>query len=142
MPAGAAHRALQNAPPPGQALARRAAREAVSAGSGYIPPGALAALPLPPMFGHLCLVPLRPGADGLADDDEAAAGCDPAVPVCALVEALAMVRPRARLAPSAPAPTAVPMSGRVILTCFSFASPAGPAGPASPGRAAGARTDQ
>jgi len=43
---------------------------------------------------------------------------DFAVPV--LVEALAMVRPRARLAPSAPAPTAVPMSGRVILTWFSF----------------------
>src|SRR5262244_1654226 len=74
------------------------------------------------MFGHGCPVPLRPGADGLADADgaardEVAGVCEPAVPV----EALAMVRPRARLAPSAPAPTAVPMSGRVILTWFSFA---------------------
>ena len=142
MPAGAVPTAFQNPPPPGQALAGGPAREAVSTGIRYIPPGALAVLPLPPMFGHLCLVPLPPGTDGLADDDGAAAGCDPAVPVCALVEALAMVKPRARLAPSAPAPTAVPMSGRVILTCFSFASPAGPATQASPGRAAGAHTDQ
>ena len=55
--------------------------------------------------------------------------CVLAVPVFALVEALAMVRPRARLAPSAPAPTAVPMSGRVILTWFSF-TPPGPHEPA------------
>src|SRR5215467_7322346 len=80
---------------------------------------------LPPMFGHGWL-PLPPGADewadgdGLAWDDVADVG-ELAVPVFALVEALAMVRPRARLAPSAPAPTAVPMSGRVILTWFSFA---------------------
>jgi len=118
------------------------AREAVVPASRYTPPGALALPPLPPMFGHLWFVPVRPGADGLADADEAAAGCDPAVPVCAPVEALAMVRPRARLAPRAPAPTAVPMSGRVILTCFSFASPAGPPGRPGPGRAAGARADQ
>jgi hypothetical protein len=118
------------------------AREAVIAGSGYTPPGALALLPLPPMLGHLCFVPVRLGPGGFADGDEAAAGCEVAVPVCALVEALAMVRPRARLAPRAPAPTAVPMSGRVILTCFSFASPAGPSGRPRPGRAAGARADQ
>jgi len=94
----------------------------------YIPPALAAlALALPPMFGHGCPVPLRPGADGDGVAwDEVADVCELAVPV----EALAMVRPRARLAPRAPAPTAVPMSGRVILTCFSFASPAGPtAGP-------------
>jgi len=94
------------------------------------------------MLGHLCFVPVRLGADGLADDDEVAAGCALAVPVCALVDALAMVRPRAKLAPRAPAPTAVPTSGRVILTCFSFASPAGPPGRPGPGRAAEARADQ
>lgn len=88
----------------------------------YIPPAAPAALALPPMFGHGCPVPLRPGADGDGvARDEVAGVCELAVPVDALVEALAMVRPRARLAPSAPAPTAVPMSGRVILTWFSFA---------------------
>jgi hypothetical protein len=75
------------------------------------------------MFGHVCFVPVWPEADGLADDDEVADGFALAVPVCAVVEALAMVRPRARLAPSAPAPMAVPMSGRVILTSFSFVSP-------------------
>src|SRR5262249_4434194 len=70
-----------------------------------------AALELPPMFGQGCPVPLLPGADGDGVAwDEVADVCEPAVPV----EALAMVRPRARLAPSAPAPTAVPMSGRVI----------------------------
>jgi hypothetical protein len=96
--------------------------------SRYIPPAVLAApalplpLPLPPMFGHGCPVPLRLGADGDGVAwDELADVCELAVPVAVLVEALAMVRPRARLAPSAPAPTAVPMSGRVILTWFSFA---------------------
>jgi hypothetical protein len=81
----------------------------------------LAALPLLPMFGHLCFVPVLPGAGELAAGDEVADRCDLAAGVDALLEALAMVRPRARLAPSAPAPTAVPMSGRVILTWFSFA---------------------
>ena len=61
------------------------------------------------------------GGAGEPDDrDEVADGLDLAVPVWAVVEALAMVRPRARVAPSAPAPMAVPMSGRVILTWFSF----------------------
>ena len=89
----------------------------------YIPPAALAALPLPlpPMLGHGCPVPLRPGADGAGVAwDELADVCELTVPVFVLVEALAIVRPRARLAPRAPAPTAVPMSGRVILTWFSF----------------------
>lgn len=82
----------------------------------YIPLAALA-LALPLMFGHGCPVPLRPGADGDGVAwDELADVCELEVPVGVLVEALAMVRPRARLAPSAPAPTAVPMSGRVILT--------------------------
>ena len=36
------------------------------------------------------------------------------------VEALAMLTPSARLAPSTAEPTAVPMSGLVILTRFSF----------------------
>ena len=48
------------------------------------------------------------------------------------VEALAMLTPSARPAPSAAAPTAVPMSGLVILTRFSFRwcpPGTGPAGP-------------
>jgi hypothetical protein len=74
------------------------------------------------MFGHGWPVPLLPGADGDGVAwEEVADVCELTVPVFVLVEALAMVRPRARLAPSAPAPTAVPMSGRVILTWFSFA---------------------
>jgi len=74
------------------------------------------------MFGQGCLVPLRLGADGDGvARDEPMDVCELVVPVGVLVEALAMVRPRVRLAPSAPAPTAVPMSGRVILTWFSFA---------------------
>jgi len=93
------------------------------------------------MLGHLWL-PLPPGAggwadgDGLAARDDVADVCELAVPVFAPVEALAMVRPRARLAPSAPAPTAVPMSGRVILTWFSFAPPGRAPGdrPAGTGR--------
>ncbi|HEY6277431.1 MAG TPA: hypothetical protein VIX86_13985 [Streptosporangiaceae bacterium] len=44
------------------------------------------------------------------------AECDFTVAECPVVAALAIPRPRARLAPSAPAPTAVPISGRVILT--------------------------
>jgi len=88
-------------------------------GPVYIP------LDVPPMSGHLCLVPAWPGAGEPEDGDEVADGLDLAVPVWAVVEALAMVRPRARVAPSAPAPTAVPMSGRVILTRFSLGSRAG-----------------
>jgi hypothetical protein len=85
------------------------------------------------MFGHGCPVPLLPGADGDGVAwDEVADVCELTVPVFVLVEALAMVRPRVRLAPSAPAPTAVPISGRVILTRLSFA----------PGGPAGARADQ
>jgi hypothetical protein len=45
------------------------------------------------------------------------------------VEALAMLSPSARVAPSTAAPAAVPMSGLVILTRFSFRwCPPGPPG--------------
>ena len=48
------------------------------------------------------------------------------------VEALAMLSPSARVAPSTAAPAAVPMSGLVILTRFSFRWC--PPGPGSAGR--------
>jgi hypothetical protein len=56
------------------------------------------------------------GAAGVAEaavDDRCAA-------VVEEVEALAMLSPSARVAPSTAAPAAVPMSGLVILTRFSF----------------------
>lgn len=64
-------------------------------------------------------------AEGEAErvDDAADDECDVAVPVTEPVDALAMVSPRARVAPSAPAPMAVPMSGRVILTDVLLSSP-------------------
>ena len=47
----------------------------------YSPPGALAALPLPLMFGQGCPVPLWPGADGDGVAwDEVADVCELAVP--------------------------------------------------------------
>jgi hypothetical protein len=75
-------------------------------------------------FGHLCAAGARPCADALDDADgeaervDAAVDdeCDVAAPDAEPVDALATVRPRASVAPRAPAPTAVPMSGRVILT--------------------------
>jgi hypothetical protein len=57
-------------------------------------------------------------AEGLAVD-VAAAG-DVRAAVVEEVEALAMLSPNARVAPSTAAPAAVPMSGLVILTRFSF----------------------
>ena len=75
------------------------------------------------MCGHLWPV-LGPGAveafgDGLAavEEDVADEVCDRAVED---VEALAMLSPSARVAPSTAAPAAVPMSGLLILTRFSF----------------------
>ncbi len=78
---------------------------------------------------------LCPGAveafgDGLAAVEEGVADevCDRAVEE---VEALAMLSPSASVAPSTAAPAAVPMSGLLILTRFSFrevpalAAPAG-----------------
>jgi hypothetical protein len=60
------------------------------------------------------------GAAGVAEvaaDDRCAVAAEAAVEE---VEALAMLSPSARVAPSTAAPAAVPMSGLVILTRFSF----------------------
>jgi hypothetical protein len=71
------------------------------------------------MFGHLCVVePDLPGeldADGVAAEDDVE-DVECAVVAVEPVDALAMVRPRPRLAPRTPAPMAVPISGRGILT--------------------------
>ena len=56
------------------------------------------------------------------DVDVLTAECDVTVDEAVPVDALAMVRPRASEAPRAPAPRAVPMSGRLILTVFSLGS--------------------
>jgi hypothetical protein len=74
----------------------------------------------PDMFGHLW-----PGlvvvGDGLAAGDVVAdAVCDVRAAGVEDVEALAMVSPRASVAPSTAAPAAVPMRGLVILTRFSL----------------------
>jgi len=58
-------------------------------------------------------------APGLADVDEVVAD-DVRAAVVEDVEALAIVSPNARVAPSTAAPTAVPMRGLVILTRFSL----------------------
>ena len=77
-------------------------------------------------------VHLRPGmapgpveafGAGLAADVAEVAADEPCPAVESAVEeveALAMLSPSARLAPSTAAPAAVPMSGLVILTRFSF----------------------
>ena len=71
---------------------------------------------------------------GVAEAGVAEAGVADARDACAadaeLVEALAVVRPKARVAPSRAAPAAVPMRGLVILTWYSFRV----AGPVGPGR--------
>lgn len=71
---------------------------------------------------------MGPGAVEAFGDGLAAAGAAAEVAVDELraavveeVEALAMLSPSARVAPSTAAPAAVPMSGLVILTRFSFA---------------------
>ena len=56
------------------------------------------------------------GVDVVALDDV----CDVRAAIVEEVEALAMLSPNARVAPSTAAPAAVPMSGLVILTRFSF----------------------
>jgi hypothetical protein len=78
----------------------------------------------PDMCGHLW-PGTDPGArggfgDGLAAVEEGAADDVPDRAGVEDVEALAMLSPSARLAPSTAAPAAVPMSGLVILTRFSF----------------------
>jgi len=101
--------------------------------SGQYPPGiALAEVPPDPdMCVHLCPGPgpgvvdalgagLAAGVDDSAVDEVADDACDAPAPDVELVEALAMVSPNASVAPSAAAPTAVPMRGLVILTRFSF----------------------
>jgi hypothetical protein len=87
----------------------------------------------PDMCGHLC--PDReagddvPG-DGLAAVAEADEMAGVRAPALELAEALAMVSPNARVAPSAAPPAAVPMRALGILTRCSFRGvPAGPGGP-------------
>lgn len=76
---------------------------------------------------HLCpgLAPgvvdaLGAGLAAEVDDSVVDDACDEPGPDVELVEALAMVSPKASVAPSAAAPTAVPMRGLVILTRFSL----------------------
>ena len=83
----------------------------------------------PDMCGHLWPgadpgAPGAPGAfdafgDGFAAEEEDAEDVPDRAGV-EEVEALAMLSPSARVAPSTAPPTAVPMSGLVILTRFSF----------------------
>ncbi len=80
------------------------------------------------MFVHLCFADELGLLDGLVADGVADAECVVPVVAAELVEALAMVRPRPRLAPRTPAPMAVPISGRVILTMFSNRSAGSGAG--------------
>ena len=101
--------------------------------TGQNPPGiALAEVPPDPdMCVHLCpgLGPgavdalgagLAAGVDDSVVDEVLDDACDEPAPDVELVEALAMVSPNASVAPSAAAPTAVPMRGLVILTRFSL----------------------
>ena len=78
----------------------------------------------PDMCGHLW-PDLGAGAVEAFGDGLAAVAEDVADEVCdragvAEVEALAMLSPNAMVAPSTAAPAAVPMSGLLILTRFSF----------------------
>jgi hypothetical protein len=79
--------------------------------------------PDPDMCVHLC-PDAEPGflAAGVAAVAEAVTRdpCDACAAAAELVEALAMVIPKASVAPSVAAPTAVPMRGLVILTWYSF----------------------
>jgi len=89
----------------------------------------------PDMCVHLC-PGLEPGAvdalgEGLAAVDDGAdelldGACDACAVDAAVVEALAMVSPYARVAPSTAAPAAVPMRGLVILTILLLRSRPGP----------------
>jgi hypothetical protein len=94
--------------------------------------------PDPDMCVHLCPA-LGPGAVDAAgaelaalawvlpEDEVVDDACDACVPDAELVEALAIVSPKASVAPSTAAPAAVPMRGLVILTRFSFLDGGGPA---------------
>jgi hypothetical protein len=94
---------------------------------GFLAAGVAAVLAAtPPPRAPLALAPPpRPIAEAVVDDPRDACAAD-----AELVEALAMVSPKASVAPSVAAPTAVPMRGLVILTWYSFRV----AGPAGPGR--------
>ena len=70
---------------------------------------------LPDMPGHLWLLPWA-GLGVAAEVDALVADCEVPADEAAPVDALAIVRPRASEAPRAPAPIAVPMSGRLIRT--------------------------
>jgi hypothetical protein len=80
----------------------------------------------PDMCGHLCpgADPGAPGAPGAFGDGLAAVeeGADDVPDRAGVeeVEALAMLSPSARVAPSTAPPTAVPTRGLLILTRFSF----------------------
>ena len=87
------------------------------------------------MCGHLRPGTGAAGADGLAAgltglDEVAADDVGDVRAAGAVEEALAMLTPNARVAPSTAAPAAVPISGLVILTRFSFpyALPGSPVG--------------
>jgi hypothetical protein len=71
-----------------------------------------------PFIGEPGAAPFIGGFVAVGVEDAAAVVTERGEPArpAAPVEALAMVRPRARLAPSAAAATAVPMSGRLIRT--------------------------
>jgi hypothetical protein len=88
---------------------------------------------IPDMWGQLPCLPVL--GDALADGLAAVADHD--CGVCAaddeFVEALAMVRLNARVAPRAAAPAAVPISGLVILTLNSLSRLPGDGG-CRPGR--------
>jgi hypothetical protein len=100
--------------------------------------------PDPDMCVHLCPALGAGVVDALGAGLTALAGVlldeevvdDTCVPGVELVEALAIVSPNARVAPSIAAPTAVPMRGLVILTRVLLspkeAVPGDPPGPSRP----------
>jgi hypothetical protein len=99
--------------------------------------------PDPDMWVHLCPALGAGAVDAGAAGLEALAGVlveevvdevvdDACVPAAELVEALAIVRPNASVAPSMAAPAAVPMRGLVILTRFSFLDRGGSGDPPVP----------
>ncbi len=82
-------------------------------------PGVREGAPLrPDMCVQWWAVPLA--GDGVALLADVTAECVATDWLAVPVEALAMVRPQAIVAPSAAAATAVPMSGRLIRTCYSL----------------------
>jgi hypothetical protein len=70
----------------------------------------------PDMPGHLWPLPWAGWGVAAADVAALVAEWEVTADEAAPVDALAIVTPRASVAPRAPAPTAVPMSGRLIRT--------------------------